>query len=337
MSARKKVLIIRFSSIGDIVLTTPIVRCLKQQLGAEIHYLVKESYASALHPNPYIDRLITIKKDVDEVLPTLREIKYDWIADLHHNLRSFNVKQALRRPGASFPKLNIEKWLMTNFKINRLPDVHIVDRYFETVKTLGVINDGRGLDFFIAADTRIDVQQISNNKLPPGSYVAMAIGAGHATKNLEDAQWLSLIKSLSMPVALLGGPTDAARGSWLASQSNNCFNFAGLISLPQSASVIEQSALLITPDTGLMHIAVALHKPVISVWGNTIPEFGMTPYYPHDLQIKNQEFEIKNLPCRPCSKIGYAKCPKGHFRCIRDIALKEIAIVATQIFESSRP
>ncbi len=331
MSAPKKILLIRFSSIGDIVLTTPVVRCLKQQLKAEVHYLVKESYASVLHANPYIDRIITIKEDIDEVLPLLRSQKYDWISDLHHNLRSFKVKQALRCPGASFPKLNIEKWLLTNFKINRLPDVHIVDRYFETVKELGIKNDGKGLDFFIPKDASVDVQRLSNNKLIPGKYISMAIGAGLATKNLEDAQWLSLINSLSMPVALLGGPDDTLRGSWLASQSNNCVNLTGSLSLSKSASVIEQCALLISPDTGLMHIAAALHKPIISVWGNTIPEFGMTPYYPSDLRIENRKFEINNLPCRPCSKIGYAKCPRGHFRCMREQPLEDIVKSAEEM------
>jgi ADP-heptose:LPS heptosyltransferase len=331
----KKILLIRFSSFGDIILTTPVVRCLKQQLNAEIHYLVKESYASALHANPYIDRTFTIKDDVEEVIPLLREQKYDWIADLHHNLRSFNVKQSLKRPGAAFPKLNIEKWLMTSFKINRLPDMHIVDRYFKTIEPLGVTNDGKGLDFFISEDAHVNVGQLSS-KLIPGQYIAVAIGAGHATKNLEDTQWLALINSLSIPVALLGGPADKDHGEWLVSHSDNCVNLAGSLSLPQSASVIAQSVLLITPDTGLMHVGAALRKPIISIWGNTIPEFGMTPYYPRNLRIENRKFEINSLPCRPCSKIGYAKCPRGHFRCIRDIDLIEIAIAVKEIFHDSR-
>jgi ADP-heptose:LPS heptosyltransferase len=330
-----RILIIRFSSIGDIVLTTPVVRCLKQQLNAEIHYLVKESYASVLKSNPYIDRVITIKEDVKEVLPLLKEFQYDWIADLHHNLRSLQVKRALRRPHASFPKLNVEKWFMTTFRFNKLPDVHIVDRYFETVASLGIANDGKGLDFFIAEEDRVNAAHISGGKLIAGKFIAMAIGAGLATKNLEDQQWLELINTLSAPVALLGGPDDVERGLLLASQCENCVSLVGTFTLSQSASVIEQSMLLVTPDTGLMHIGAALHKPMISIWGNTIPEFGMTPYYPVDLGIDNRKFEIKNLPCRPCSKIGYTQCPKGHFRCIRDLHMEEITIAVREILETN--
>ena len=336
MAAKKKVLFIRFSSIGDIVLTTPVVRCVKQQLGAEVHYLVKEQYAPVLHANPHVDKLITIRQDVREELSLLREQHYDWVADLHHNLRSLQVKRALGRPGASFPKLNVEKWLMTNFKINRLPDIHIVDRYFETVKSLGVANDGNGLDFFISNEDSVDIHNLSRGKLIAGNYITMAIGAGLATKNLEEDQWLSLIRKMPMTVALLGGKEDMKLGNRLAAQPDNCINFAGSLSIGQSASVIKQSKLLITPDSGLMHIAAALKKPIISIWGNTIPEFGMTPYYPADLRIKNHEFEIKNLPCRPCSKIGFAKCPRGHFRCMREQPLESVASAVENMFFNSK-
>ena len=331
-----KILFIRFSSIGDIVLTTPVVRCVRKQLNAEVHYLVKESYAPALHGNPYIDRLITIIEDVKEVTEFLREQRYDWIADFHHNLRSLQVKRALRRPGASFPKLNVEKWLLTNFKINRLPTVHIVDRYFATVKPLGVENDGRGLDFFIPEEMHVDVARLSNGLLIPGRFISMAIGAGLPTKNLEDAQWLEVIRKIPMPCALLGGPGDVQRGEWLAANSQNCIHLAGNLTLAQSASVIAQSSSLVTPDTGLMHIAAALRKPILSIWGNTVPEFGMSPYYPEALMVANHKFEVKNLPCRPCSKIGFAKCPRGHFRCMREQRIEDIAKAIEEVQDGSR-
>jgi ADP-heptose:LPS heptosyltransferase len=73
--------------------------------------------------------------------------------------------------------------------------------------------------------------------------------------------------------------------------------------------------LIVTNDTGLMHIASAFHKPIISLWGNTVPEFGMYPYMPGRPQGYDV-MEVKKLPCRPCSKIGYEKCPKGHFKCM---------------------
>lgn len=326
MQARRRVLIIRFSSFGDIILTTPVIRCVKEQLDAEVHYLVKARYKAALENNHYIDRIITFENNVAEALEFLRAQDYDWIADLHHNLRSLKVKRALRRPGAAFPKLNVEKWFMTTFKLNKLPDVHIVDRYFETVKALGVVNDGLGLDIFPGEEDAVDIDKITAGRMLPGSFVAMAIGAGVPTKNLTDEQWLTLVKSSAFPVILLGGPADKVRGEWLASQSENCINLAGTLSLMGSASVIAQAIGLVTPDTGLMHVAAAMHIPVLSVWGNTIPEFGMTPYYPAGMNVFEKRFEVKQLSCRPCSKIGFAKCPRGHFRCMKDQPLAEIAL-----------
>ncbi len=323
MHTIRKVLIIRFSSIGDIVLTTPVVRALKQQLGCEIHYLTKEAYAPAIIGNQYVDRIITIREKVSEVVSSLRRERYDWVADLHHNLRSHQVKSVLRRPGASFPKLNVEKWLLTNFKVDRLPDVHIVDRYFATVKALGVTNDGQGLDFSIVAEDKVELTAESGGLLAQGNYVAMVIGAGRATKNLEETQWKGLIRAIDVPVALLGGPADADKGDQLANTHTACVNFAGRLRLGQSSSVVAQSACVITPDTGLMHIAAALRKPVISVWGNTVPAFGMAACFPDGLG-QDQRFEVTGLSCRPCSKIGYDKCPKGHFRCIRELDMTEI-------------
>jgi ADP-heptose:LPS heptosyltransferase len=127
-----KILLLRFSSIGDIVLTTPVARCLKQQLGAEVHYLTKEPFVPILTPNPNVDRVFSFKKAVTEVLPLLRAERYDWIIDLHHNLRTLRLKWALGRPARSFNKLNFEKWLLVNTGIDRLPDVHIVHRYPNT-------------------------------------------------------------------------------------------------------------------------------------------------------------------------------------------------------------
>jgi ADP-heptose:LPS heptosyltransferase len=234
------------------------------------------------------------------------------------------VKAALRRPGAAFPKLNVEKWLMTNLRINRLPDVHIVDRYFKAVSDPGVRNDGKGLDFFISEDTRVDIDALVGYSKPDAGFIAMAIGAGLTTKNLEDEQWLRLIDKIEHRVVLLGGPGDAARGQWLAERGHHCANLAGLLSLQQSASVIAQSKLLVTPDTGLMHIAAALKKPIVSIWGHTIPGFGMTGYYPEGMEHTAVRIEVQGLSCRPCSKIGYDACPKGHFKCIRNINLDSI-------------
>jgi len=158
-----KILIIRFSSIGDIVLTTPVVRVLHEKLNAEVHYLTKPAFASIVLANPHVAKVITLSEDFEKLLLMLKGEEYDHIIDLHHNLRTKRLKLALRRPSSSFYKLNFEKWLIVNFKINRLPEKHIVDRYMDTISFLGMSNDHRGLDFFIPPEKKEDKPVTSTN------------------------------------------------------------------------------------------------------------------------------------------------------------------------------
>mgnify|MGYP000093888778 CR=1 FL=1 len=312
-----KILIIRFSSIGDIVLTTPIVRCLKQQLNAEIHYLTKIAHQDILLSNPYIDKVWTVQKEVKEVIPSLKAEQFDQIIDLHHNLRSLQVKLHLGIKATSFPKLNIEKWLLTNLKINRLPNVHIVDRYFETLKKLDVKNDKAGLDYFIPPNEEIDTNKYG---FESSKYIAFAIGAKFATKRLPVEKIVQICENLPYPIVLLGGKEDTKNGEQIAKQSGtHVHNFCGQFSLNGSASWVRQARLLITHDTGLMHIGAAFQKKVISIWGNTVPAFGMYPY-----QTDHHIIETDNLSCRPCSKIGHRHCPKGHFKCMNDIDVNKV-------------
>ena len=312
----KKILIIRFSSIGDIVLTSPVVRCLYQQGGdVEIHYLTKRKFSSIVENNPYIRKVYSIESRVAEVLPFLKAESYDLILDLHNNLRSLHVIAGLRKPFRRFSKLNFRKWLLVRFKARVMPPVHIVDRYLQTVEKLGVSNDGQGLDFFIAPDGEVDIEQ-----LPPpfrNGYIGFVIGGNHSTKILPAEKVLEVCRGLDYPVVLLGGPEDAERGDLIASETGlTVYNACGKFSLMQSASLVRQARMIITNDTGLMHIAAAFRKPVISVWGNTVPELGMFPYLPKD--VPQLISEVTGLNCRPCSKIGFAECPEKHFRCMLD-------------------
>ena len=313
-----KILIVRFSSIGDIVLTTPVIRCLKDQIDCELHYLTKEEYSSLLTSNPHIKKVYTIRKDLSEVESSLRKEKYDLIVDLHHNLRSFLLKRHLRRPYRSFPKLNFEKWLKTALKINKLPKKHIVDRYMETVRHLGIENDGLGLDHYIPASEEVELSNISN-LLESGDYIAIAIGAKFKTKKYPISKYKELLENVKEPIVLLGGESDREDGELIREVNPNLiFSTCGKLNLHGSASIIKNSRILLTNDTGMMHIGCALGKEVIALWGNTIPEFGMYPYYGNrkDLSLN---IEVAGLSCRPCSKIGYNQCPKGHFKCMNDL------------------
>ncbi|MFM9027803.1 MAG: glycosyltransferase family 9 protein [Bacteroidota bacterium] len=313
-----KFLILRFSSIGDIVLTTPVIRCLKAQLpDAEVHYLTRKSFAPVLENNPYIDSLHLFDESPFECHDKLNDGAFEAVIDLHHNQRTFFVKRWLKKPRLgifSFKKLNVEKWLLVNFKIDRMPDVHIVDRYMQTVSSLGVKNDGKGLDYFIT-----DKDRTILNKIPAthrSDYVAVAIGAQHTTKRLPTDKLIGICKEIKRPVLLLGGNGDLAASKEIERESgNHVRSLCGELSLNESAAVVEGARVVLTHDTGLMHIASAFKKPIVSVWGNTVPQFGMTPYY-GSASVTNRIFEVSGLSCRPCTKIGFDNCPKGHFNCM---------------------
>lgn len=341
-----KILVLRFSSIGDIVLTTPVVRALAQQIpGGEVHFATKPSYRGLLEPNPYITKVHCLTGSLGELIQTLKAEQFDHIIDLHNNLRTRLIKLRLGVKSSSFDKLNWQKWLLVNFKIDKLPRVHIVDRYLAAAASLGVKNDGLGLDYFIPKGQEVDLATLPAPFGRGGGYVAVAIGAQHATKRLPVEKLIELCAKLARPVMLLGGPEDESIGHIIeeafATQaattrppaatipespyyfSTNSpgypgtqlliVNGCGRYSLHQSASLLRQADFVVSHDTGLMHIAAAFGKEIFSVWGNTVPAFGMYPY-----RTEFKVLEVTGLSCRPCSKIGFDKCPQSHFKCMRD-------------------
>ena len=320
-----KILILRFSSIGDIVLTTPVIRALKQQVpGAHVHYCTKPGFKAIVAPNPYLDKVHYLPAKLNELIAELRAEKFDYIVELHNNLRTRLIRLKLGVPAKGFDKLNIQKWLLVNLKINRLPAVHIVDRYLAAAAKLGVQNDGQGLDYFIPAADEVNLSSLPASHRP--GYVAFAIGAQHATKRLPLDRLIQLCEKINRPLVLLGGKEDASTGEQIQSyfqnqnqltyneQRTTIYNACGQYNLNQSASLVRQAEVVFSHDTGLMHIAAALGKKIFSIWGNTVPEFGMYPYHTDFVVLEN-----KNIKCRPCSKIGYEACPQGHFKCMRDI------------------
>ena len=315
-----KILIIRLSSIGDIVLTSLVVRCLKNQVeNSEIHFATKQQFGSILKSNPFIDKVHVFDETLSDLIHELRQEKFDYIFDLHHNFRSSRIKRSLKIKAFSVNKLDLQKMLLIRFKINRLPKKHIVDRYLETTAALQIENDGKGLDFFIP-----EKEEFKINDLPPtfqNGFVAFVIAGTYATKKLPVEKISEICQKINFPVILLGGKNEYNEGEKVLSQSKgNVLNYAGKISLNRSASLVRDANVVLTNDTGLMHIAAAFQKKILSFWGNTVADFGMVPYQPHPASLR---FEVENLKCRPCSKLGFQKCPKKHFRCMNDINIEE--------------
>lgn len=316
----KKILVIRFSSIGDILLTTPVLRCLHQQLGAEVHFLTKATYAELVRHNPHIKKLYAIERLDGGTIAALRAESYDAVVDLHKNWRSLWVTAALCKPTYRLNKLNFRKWLLVNFKYDSLPRISIVQRCLAAVAPLGVKDDGLGLDFYFPKE---------RPSLPtplPNRYAVVAIGAAHQTKRLPFGKLVDILKGIRGTVVLIGGTAEKEEGVALelALPEGRVKNLCGQLSIAQSAMVLQHAEVVLTPDTGMMHLAAALQKKIVSVWGNTVPAFGMFPYYGNKTN-RSTIFEVRGLKCRPCSKIGRRRCPKGHFHCMQLQPAFEIA------------
>ena len=311
----KKVAILRFSSIGDIVLISPVIRALHASGAYELHFITKKVFAQVNLHNKYLTKQHLFDKDPKELLPILKELDFHFVVDLHKNIRSKRLVRALGVKSASFPKLNIEKWLLVNFKIDRLPEHHIVDRYMEAIQSLEHQRDHLGLDMFIGADQSVD---LATYDLQPNEYSVFVLGAAHFTKRIPASILTTLIQRTQGKIALVGGPAEQQLGEELSAlDRERVVHFCGKTSLQQSAFLIQQSKQVLTADTGMMHIAAAFHKKIIVLWGNTLPKLGMYPYYGQQPNLATH-FEVQALSCRPCSKIGFQSCPKGHFKCMME-------------------
>lgn len=320
----RKFLIIRFSAIGDVVLTTPVIRSLYQGIpDAEIHFLTKSSNREVLKPNPYIAKLHLFDGDLKKNIKELRKHEFEHVLDLHHNLRSLRVKAALRVPSSSFPKQNIQKWLMCHRRLRKLakPIEHIVVRYARTLQRIGVPLDDDGLDMFLTKEMEEWARKYCIERIGSLPQLAIVLGGTHATKRWITDYFAPAINSSRSPVILIGGPDMETEAQAISQDLTVPYiNTVGKHGILASAALMKQCKQVLCHDTGFMHIAAAFGQEIISIWGNTVPEFGMYPY-----KANHSIIEIENLSCRPCSKIGYNDCPKGHFRCMKEVRPERVA------------
>ena len=309
-----KILVIRFSSMGDIIYTTPVVRCLKTQLpDAEVHFLTKPAFKYIYDSNPYLDKLLLLKPSLSETISDIKAEKYNYIIDLHNNLRTSIIKLRTGIKSSSYKKQPVRKWLSLKFRWKLVEPIHLVERYLNAVQFLGIKNDGKPIDYYIKA-------QHDLKKLLPAShqnnYIAFVIGATHFTKRMPNEKIISICSQINHPVVLLGGEDVKANGAEILDAiGSNIYNACGITTLDESVFLVSKAAKVLGFDTGLTHIAEAFDRPIGSIWGGTVPELlGVQPYMVKDAQVIGIE-----LSCRPCSKFGLEKCPLGHFKCMKEI------------------
>lgn len=323
-----KILVIRFSSMGDIIYTTPVVRCLKKQLpGAEIHFLTKTAFKYIYEHNPYIDKLLLLKPTLNETIRDIIGEEYNYIIDLHNNLRTAIIKLRTGVSWSTYKKQTIRKWLSLKFNLKLVPPVHLVDRYMKAVKFLGVKNDGQPIDYFFEGEYHLEkLLPISHQK----KYTAFVIGATHFTKRMPNEKIINICREIDHPVVLLGGNDVKENGEAISlALGDKVYNACGATSLNESVFLVSKANAVIGFDTGLTHIAEAFSRPIVSIWGGTVPDLlGVQPYKVKDVLIAGVE-----LPCRPCSKFGLPKCPLGHFKCMNDIKEQDITDFANNCVE----
>lgn len=324
----ERFLIIRLSSMGDILLTTPLIRSLHTKYpNSKIDFLVKSQFVDCLVDNPYINKLQkfdTNKDSLSLLRKKIQQKQYNLIIDIHGNFRSFILKRGQKAARNSrFKKHLFKRFLLVNFGINLYKNIRPVYlRYIDSVKDLNIKYDGHGLDFFVQETVKQKVFEllINNNFDFDKRTICFAPGASFNTKRWPAENFAkvaaNLQTSLNTQILLLGGPSDVSISQQISlSCPQPVINLTGTLSIQQTASAMSHSHIVLTNDTGLMHLANALKKSTIALFGPTTKELGFYPLPEISTVIENP-----NLTCRPCTHIGSHQCPKKHFKCMKDIS-----------------
>ncbi|MBU0474820.1 MAG: glycosyltransferase family 9 protein [Bacteroidetes bacterium] len=308
----KRILVIRLSSLGDVLLTTPLLRVLKFKFpSSQIDYLIKSGFLDAIKLNPNLSRIISWQsdKDFEAKLIELKKNNYDLIIDLQNNLRSKKIVSKLGKNSFTFKKPNIKKFLLVKFKLNLLKDEKsIPQRYVEVLPDLKM--DNKGLELFLPEEL---ISKISDEK----EVIGLAPGAFHYTKRWPLKYYAEIGNMLirdGFSVAIFGGKSDREICNELKSKINGSIDLSNDDELLETAVNMKKCMLVVCNDSGLMHTATAVGTPVISVFGSSVKEFGFAPF-----GVKNLIIENNKLTCRPCSHIGKSSCKKKHFKCMNDL------------------
>jgi heptosyltransferase II len=318
------VLAVRFSSIGDVLLTTPLLRAIRHRHPDSLLSVVtKAAYAPLLSHNPYLNRVIAWEPErgLTSLAAELRADHYTHLLDLHESARSRALRALVPGHWSGYPKHRIARTLLIHTKHNWYRDSRpVAERYFTAARGLDVRADGEPPDFFLGEEARTAVEVwLDSSRLGRDRVmIAVAPGAAHQTKRWPASHWQTLIDRLvcqNYDVVVVGGSPDQAMAETLSShRSARVASAAGRFGLQGTGALLQRSAALVSGDTGVMHMATAVKTPVVALFGPTVREFGFFPYTPAAQVVQ------LDLSCRPCSSKGSAQCPLGHHRCLVDVA-----------------
>ncbi len=324
----KSALIIRFNAIGDIVLTSPVIDALFDN-GYEVHYLVKSSFKDVLVHDKKVKTIWSLDDSLEEVIGQLKNVSFSVIIDLHNNLRSRKVKSALKTKTLTLVKKRWQLWKLTQTPFKSYQETHIVRRFLDVITPLGIVVDNPQTRYALDG-----VSLPSDLLIPREPYLVIAVGAAWETKRIPKETLLHLCENTAAShVMLIGSQQDQSLAQYLKTNAKrDTIDLTGSLTISQSALVISQAKVLVSGDTGPLHIAAALRIPVVAIYGSTHPALGYTPYY-GTVGVPHHVIQNENLSCRPCTKQGKKKCPKGHFKCMVELDKTEIVDKVNSYFE----
>ena len=345
-----KTLILRLSSIGDIILSSPLLRVFRKSVGnsARVDFVVRKEYAELVQFSHHLSIVHEYDvnsgyKGLQELGKLLRAEQYDLVIDIHDSIRTKYLRSVCKAKNVLvMDKRKLERWLMVNLKRNAYTDdLSVADRYIETVEELGVKNDGKGLEIFIPDSTLFEISgkmaKLRLNQFE--KVIGICPGSKHFTKRWQKEKFAEVAVRAALEfkgkVLLFGGKEESEDCTFVAEEvrrrvgEQSVSNFAGEFTLLETAAAMEFCDVVVTNDSGLMHLAAAKQRKVVSVFGSTVKEFGFAPYGTEAVVIENN-----TLDCRPCTHIGRKECPKGHFKCMVDVSAEEVLTAVQSMLRS---
>jgi heptosyltransferase-2 len=323
-------LIVRFSSIGDVLLTTPLVRRLRaRHPDARLVFVTKQAMAPLVADNPHLSSVVALApgEPLAALARRLTALAPTRGLDLHGSLRSAALRIRVRCPWRGYSKRKLARGVLVATKIDlyrrRVP---VAERYFEAARGLDVHPDGGPPEFYLAADAteRVD-RWLGERGLASAPLAVLAPGAAHFTKRWPAEQWIPLARRLrdqGYALALAGGVHDRSAAADLTPVAESA---VGEFGLQETGALLARARVVISGDTGVMHMATGVGTPVVALFGPTVEQFGFFPYGGRAAVLQ------RDLECRPCSTMGSERCPLGHHRCLTDIDSAEVAAAVEQL------
>ncbi|MGB7212902.1 MAG: lipopolysaccharide heptosyltransferase II [Gemmatimonadales bacterium] len=331
LATAPRILAVRLSSIGDVILVTPLLRAIRaRHPDAHLAVLTKRALVPLLQDDPRVNEVLALEpgESLGSIARRLRRERFTHCLDLHGSLRSRALRLLVPGRWRGYGKRAVARWALIHLHRDWYRDqVPTPERYFEAARDLDVHPDGGPPEVFVPATAARTADAWLAERQIPRRFVALAPGAAHATKRWPAESWVALATSLAkrgIGIVTVGGPEDRVVAAEVAAAAGAAgANAAGAISLIETAALLQRAAATVAGDTGVMHLATAVATPVVALFGPTVPQFGFAPYTAAATIVQ------RDLDCRPCSAHGSARCPLGHHDCLRlmEVARVEAALL----------